>query len=1111
MSRILLSLIFGIAGLLITRNSYGQGDPSGSVREKLQKEYNRIKTPEISFEKYFEINEHIYSPFIQSQSSSVAPPPIGVYCAKIRPYCTNSDFEAGLMQTEYTGAFGTWSGSLYPNPFTVPAGFSSSPLVTNSAAHQTVVNKSAGVDPIALIPVVPSNGGNQSLRLGNAVNGNGVDIIAKTITVDANESILGFYYAMVLQDPGHERDEQPAFIVRAYDCATGAELTNIVNLGNGSNIAVADANNPFFQTRTYAGERLVYRDWSRVQIDLSAHVGKNVIIVFTVKDCDLSGHFGYAYIDNLFSTNCVPPGDPTSAAGSTELARFDSCGTGSICAKYRLPVLTAGNGTTTTGSAIISLNIYQNNALVRTIASPNLTGYPADSTYCFSVNPATLGINAALGGFDFTLTTAYTLSGFSLSPTIIGNPGTGRKAGTNNDYLVICPIVDGDVYYSKPLGNLHDVSTWGKNPDGSGMNPPDFTAGKTFQLANRGASYMLTSNWTVGGKLNIPTASQLQINGLTLSIADLLGSGTLSGSTTSNLIVTTPSTGGTGLSFTAGSNALSNLTIGSTTTTSVTTALNLYGVLTAQNGTFNTGNLITLKSTAAGTARVAPVAGAISGTVTVERYFPARRAWRIVSAPVGGAQTVNAAWQEGATTSSANSNPNPGYGTHITEGAASDGLDHNPLIAMPSIKRYNSATDAWNPLANTTMPAVNADAYMLFVRGDRSIELGLNTVAPNNTTLRATGPLKIGNQTFPVSATGFTAIPNPFASPINFATLTRNNVQNNFYVWDPKMGGAEGVGGYVLLSFNGTSYDVIPNTAISAESQFIQSGQGFLVRSTGTAGSIVVKESDKSNTAETDVFRVVPGAPQNTSPFDVKFSTSTPGLRISLQSIGDQNNVSVKDEVLIANGRYSNEIDNMDAEKIPNVDENISIIRDGHSLMAERRGSFQKDDIIPLKIWNTLPGKTYQLEVNPTDVSGDISMALLLDKYLKTSTPLDLRKSSTVFFHVTADAASANAERFSIVFKELSIEFNTVKAGIATYPNPMSGKSIQLMFTDQPKGMYKVNIVSSLGQTMFTSRINHPGGTAVQKIQLVTKPSAGIYFVDVTKEGMKNTLKLIVK
>lgn len=439
--------ILAVVLLVCSGSAFAQTAPSLQARTQLQKAYQAIKNPEISFDKFVELNSHVFAaPQAQANVPAATGPGLAaaqdLFCGKVRAYCTNGDFESGLDQNQYSGAYGTYSANLYPNPFALTNGFISGAL-TSSAAHQTIVLKSAGVDPVAGIPLVAANGGNQSLRLGNAVNGTGTEVLAKTVTVDANESILSFYYALVLQDPGHSHDDQPAFSVRAYDCATGLELPNVCNLGNGSNIAVADAGDPFFQSKTYQSELLVYRDWSLAQINLSAYVGKNVTIVFTNKDCNLSGHFGYTYLDNLFSGQC-PVGGIVTNQGSIKLdvAHTDTCGAGKICTKYSLPFKTTG-GTTTNGDITIALNIYQNGALVKTVSSGLLTTQPADSSYCFSINPATLGINTALGGFDYTITASLNLTGFSLPNILIGNPGTGTKNGQNNDYLVTCPPTNG--------------------------------------------------------------------------------------------------------------------------------------------------------------------------------------------------------------------------------------------------------------------------------------------------------------------------------------------------------------------------------------------------------------------------------------------------------------------------------------------------------------------------------------------------------------------------------------------------------------------------------------------------------------------------------------------
>lgn len=890
------------------------------------------------------------------------------------------------------------------------------------------------------------------------------------------------------------------------------------------------------------------------------------------------------------------------------------------------------------------------------------------------------------GSSSFAFTNGSGIAHFCYTGINTGTDNIVASVGTLNDAssFVWTPAVS-DVYYSKPSGDLHNVLTWGLNPNGSGPNPSDFND-SIFQLANRPNIYTMTADWTVGGTINIPTASQLQINGSTLSIASLAGSGTLTGSTTSNLVVTGSAGGDAGaLRFTGGSNTLNNFTLnrtGATASATLGTALNLLNVLTLSNGTLNTGNLLTLKSTAANTARVAPVTGSISGTVTVERYIPARRAWRLLAAPVGGTseaangvsslthaqetaqgalttstgdprplsfgtatfslnaahtamtftatitnidvtgtqtadlndnltaahihvgappgvngpvrwgffgapdndnnpdnlivtpfatgvggtfsstwdlpegnagttlatnlpgilgglsyinfhtvqfsggeirgqinligagtQTINQAWQEGATTFSPNPNPAPGFGTHITQSASNgaDGLDFNTAIAMSSLKRHQNSNNTWVPVLNTNATPVNSNAWFTFVRGDRSINMGFNTVAPNNTTLRASGPLRTGDQTFPIAATGLTAIPNPYASPLNFASIATNNpnIANSFTVVDPKLGST---GAFVTVSFNGTSYDVSP-TAVSPITELIQSGQGFLVQSTGLAGSITIKESDKSATAATNVFRTA-GTP-TLSPANAPVYSDPAtgvGLRINLQAINDDHTTTLLDEVFSSyKSDYSKEIDQMDAVKMANNDENIGVEREGHTLILERRPLPANGDIIPLKIWN-LAKKTYLLEINPVNLAAAGLNAYLEDKYLKTSTPIRLDKASQVFFTITGDVASLATNRFQIILSRKVLSELTIvpgKSSITAFPNPITSRTIALLFTNKPAGNYQVTLRNTLGQVVFTKNIQHGGGTSTQTLQLDKKPVSGVYHLQLSNKEAVTNLSLL--
>ncbi len=662
-----------------------------------------------------------------------------------------------------------------------------------------------------------------------------------------------------------------------------------------------------------------------------------------------------------------------------------------------------------------------------------------------------------------------------------------------------CAAASG-TYYSKPSGDLHAVATWGTNPDGSGTAPSDFGDGKTFTLANRGNMYTLTGNWSLTGTLNIPSGARLAINGNTLSLAMLTGTGTVSGSVTSSLAIT--GTGDFGsLNFSTGDGgSLKAFTLNRNGSVTIGSALSIYDILTVTSGTLNTGNQLTLKSNADNTARVTPVAGNIIGNVTVERYIPARRAWRIMSAPVAGNQSINGAWQEGVTLFSPNPNPYPGYGTIITKGSAADGFDQNLPGQANSILSYDNATDTWKDVTNTRTNAVNKTAYFLFVRGDRTV----TTSGTKPATLRATGPLKLGDQLIPTAANGYTAVANPFASPINFATITRNNVDNSFYLWDPKMGGMYGVGAYVNISFNGTGYDMVPK-AISPESQYIQSGQGFLVHASGSAGNIVIKESDKSVTPARNVFK----EGEQTGNDDPVFvpAKDAYGIRISLQT-GDTAGYTILDEAFTSYSKnFEDKIDGMDVKKLYNVMENISLNRKGNTLMVERRSPIHDADTIYLKLDNTKE-RNYMLEFNPEALK-DVVSATLVDNYMHTTAAVSTDKITQVHFVVNGDATSSGANRFMLVLTRKGAP--PVQPSVKAYPNPVINGNIYLQFNNVEKGAYYIELTNSVGQVVARKIIHHTGVNTTHPVNLGVAMTSGIYQLSITGDHFKTIVKLFKK
>jgi hypothetical protein len=122
----------------------------------------------------------------------------------------------------------------------------------------------------------------------------GVERLTYSFNVDNDNKNFYFRYAMVLQDGGHAKDEQPYFQYRFYYLENGKqkEIRNVK--------IIADANNPFFK-----GGFHLAKSWTCENIDLSSFIGVTVFAEFTNSDCSEGGHATYSYIDGL----CTSPQD----------------------------------------------------------------------------------------------------------------------------------------------------------------------------------------------------------------------------------------------------------------------------------------------------------------------------------------------------------------------------------------------------------------------------------------------------------------------------------------------------------------------------------------------------------------------------------------------------------------------------------------------------------------------------------------------------------------------------------------------------------------------------------------------------------------------------------
>ena len=172
-----------------------------------------------------------------------------------------------------------------------------------SGERHRLIPRGTGIDPYGGFSLDAPNGSNYVIQLGNNNNGREAESISYIVNVPANtdEYSIIFNYAVVLENPDHEQDEQPKFTAKVIDLATGTSTEcgsfEFTAPGAGGGI-------PGFEPSPL-NDSVLYKPWAPVMVNLSNYKGRTIKLEFTTNDCSRGRHFGYAYLD--FDENCSIP------------------------------------------------------------------------------------------------------------------------------------------------------------------------------------------------------------------------------------------------------------------------------------------------------------------------------------------------------------------------------------------------------------------------------------------------------------------------------------------------------------------------------------------------------------------------------------------------------------------------------------------------------------------------------------------------------------------------------------------------------------------------------------------------------------------------------------
>nr|WP_315160725.1 autotransporter-associated beta strand repeat-containing protein [uncultured Flavobacterium sp.] len=503
------------------------------------------------------------------------------------------------------------------------------------------------------------------------------------------------------------------------------------------------------------------------------------------------------------------------------------------------------------------------------------------------------------------------------------------------------------------------------------------------------------------------------------------------------------------------------------------------------NGNFTHDGNLTFKSDANGTAAFGQLGGTlttVSGTATVERFVPAKRGWRLLTAPLQGTTntTIPSNWQGingeglllfGPTT----------YQSNTMTGYTTGG-------GNPNIWKYNNG---WQTIPNLTsenlFSSTGNNGFLVFATGPQGSPNILTDAT--ETTLKPKGDLITGNVTHTLTANQYKLIANPYASPINTVNLVAANTGSKVWMIDPTLGT---YGGYA--AYDGTNWTPVTPTTNDA---YIQSGQGFFVRTASNA-TFTISESHKVSGNSNTWFQ------RSTS------ATSTPKsddkIRILLYK---QDNAEWKlaDGVLAVNSNTGNNaVDETDTNKMTNFNENIMFRNGTTNLAIEYSALPQVGYVQPMRLTATTI-QPYQLRLFTENYTNASVTPLLEDTVAGTFTPIPT-DGSVLTVPFTGITATSNApdQRFRIVYQkgELSnVDFTPLWA--AVYPNPVKD-GILNVHLNTLEASTNFTLTNLVGQLVHQGKLEN-----IQNTVALPQLPEGMYMLSITQEGKQYNSKIYIK
>jgi hypothetical protein len=483
------------------------------------------------------------------------------------------------------------------------------------------------------------------------------------------------------------------------------------------------------------------------------------------------------------------------------------------------------------------------------------------------------------------------------------------------------------------------------------------------------------------------------LNNLTVTGNATTNSGvwSITGNIQNNGTITVPST--STVTFTGGSNqtiagnafTIGNMVVNKTSSTlSNNSNVELLGVLTLTTGTFDAdgsgSGVFTLNSDTNGDAAVGQMAGgSITGEVTFERYFNnTNNRWRNLGFPVSAVT--------------------------YSELGNSISLQTNSLgIYTESVS--GNADQGWSIVSGGTLNTTLGFSAYMYNTGSINISVRgplLQNVPATNGSPYDFHVTYTDDVSQPATQDGWNFLPNPFASPINWNSVTgwtKTGVNAAAAVWDTQNGA------YI---YSNVGWDGV-----------LAQGQAFWIQTNASSPVLTCTEAVKVTNADPTIYRQKGQSNENRLLITVANETNYDKTMIQFR----------KDATEEFDSRF-------DTYKLKNEIFNLSSLSPGGTNLAANVTTRSLcNSTIKLNVTNIQTG-TYKLSFDGISTFVEFDSLLLIDRF--TSSTKAIKDGDVFSFQVTDQPSSYGADRFELKFYFNDLEqFPTVSAAgenlVSTY------------------------------------------------------------------------------